>query len=117
MSKKGKKEPEEFIQDTDAYFEDGEQKWITLELEDGRTAECAVMGIYKGSNKKNYIAVVEEEKLESGEPYFYRYAEDENGDPVLSNIEDDEEWEIACDGFEELLDELEFEKMSSEDDD
>ncbi len=100
----------------EAYFDDGEQKWITLELDDGRTVECAVMGIYKATNKKTYIAVVEEDKLETGEPYFYRYSEDENGDPILDNIEDEDEWDIAVDAFEEILDDMELSEILQNED-
>ena len=31
-----------------------------------------------------------------GEVYLYRYSEDENGQPNLENIEDDDEYEDRC---------------------
>ena len=37
--------------------------------------------------------------------------EDEDGNPSLDNITDDEEYEIVADRFDELLDEEEFEAM------
>ena len=104
-----------------AYYEDGSWKWITLELDDGKEIECAVLGIFRGCNKRNYIAVVEQEKLENFdpdkdeveklEPYLYHYAEDENGEPVLTNITDDDEWDIACDAYEEMLANQIFDEM------
>ena len=46
-----------------------------------------------------------------GKVYIYRYFEDEDGNPSLDNITDDEEYEIVADRFDELLDEEEFEEM------
>ena len=42
--------------------------------------------------------------------YLYRYFE-ENGNPQLANIEDDEEYEIASDAFDEMLDNAEFDEL------
>ena len=46
-----------------------------------------------------------------GEVYLYRYAEDEQGLPQIDMIEGDEEYEIAADRFDELLDEEMYEDM------
>ena len=35
--------------------------------------------------------------------YLYRY-EEKNGEPALDNIDDDEEYEIVADAFDEFLD-------------
>ena len=48
---------------------------------------------------------------EAGEVYLYRYFEDEDGNPSLENILDDEEYEIVADRFDEIQDEQEFEEM------
>ena len=45
----------------------------------------------------------------------YRYSEDENGQPNLENIEDDDEYEIVADAFDELLDEQEYDEVVGED--
>ena len=50
-----------------------------------------------------------------GEVYLYRYSEDENGQPNLENIEDDDEYEIVADAFDELLDEQEYDELVGED--
>lgn len=42
-------------------------------------------------------------------------AEDENGQPNLENIEDDDEYEIVADAFDELLDEQEYDELVGED--
>ena len=57
----------------------------------------------------------EEENEEESQVYLYRY-EEEDGSPILSNIETDEEYEIAADTFDEILDEEEFYEMNGEDD-
>ena len=45
-----------------------------------------------------------------GEVFLYRYYE-ENGNPQLDNIEDDDEYELAADAFEEMLDAAEFDEI------
>ncbi|HJA43003.1 MAG TPA: DUF1292 domain-containing protein, partial [Candidatus Dorea stercoravium] len=47
---------------------------------------------------------------EEGDVYIYRYIETDPENPDLENIEDDEEYEIAADAFDEWLDEQEFEE-------
>ena len=42
-------------------------------------------------------------------------SEDENGQPNLENIEDDDEYEIVADAFDELLDEQEYDEVVGED--
>ena len=42
--------------------------------------------------------------------YIYRYHQ-ENGTPILENIENDEEYEAASDGFDEWLDSLEYDEL------
>lgn len=44
-----------------------------------------------------------------------RYSKDTNGQPKLENIESDEEYEIASDAFDELLDSMEYDELVSED--
>ena len=45
---------------------------------------------------------------------YYRYKETEEGVPELENIEDDEEYEIVADAFDELLDEAEYDEIVDE---
>ena len=64
---------------------------------------------------RDYIALLpvdeDEQPNEDGEVFIYRYAEDAEGNPSLENIEDDEEYEVVSDRFDELLDEAEFEDL------
>ena len=47
--------------------------------------------------------------------YLYRYSEPEEGEPVLDNIVDDDEYEIVADAFDELLDAQEYDELVGED--
>ena len=88
---------------------------VTLTLDDDEVVECAVLTIYE-ANGKDYIALLpldEYGESESGEVYLYRYAE-VDGEPTLENIEDDDEYEIAADAFDEWMDEQEFEELADE---
>ena len=77
------------------------------------SAECAVLTIFPAPNQKEYIALLpldENGENEDGEVYLYRYYE-ENGQPNLDNIDSDEEYEIAADAFDELMDTEQFNEM------
>jgi len=85
---------------------------VTLTLDDDSVVECEVITIYE-ANGKDYIALLplnEKGESESGDVYLYRYTEEE-GEPSLENIEDDDEYEIAADAFDEWMDEQDFEEM------
>ncbi len=85
---------------------------VTLTLDDNSVVECEVITIYEADGK-DYIALLplnENGESESGDVYLYRYFE-EGGEPSLENIEDDDEYEIAADAFDEWMDEQEFEEM------
>jgi hypothetical protein len=99
----------------DALFDDENKSTVTITLEDNTEIECVVLSIFE-AGERNYIAVLpEEENEEESQVYLYRY-EEEDGTPILSNIETDEEYEIAADAFDEILDEEEFYEMNGEDD-
>lgn len=97
--------------DMDFEFDDT----VTLTLDDGEEVECAVIAIYPVDGK-DYIALLpmEGEAADTGEVYLYRYEEDEEGNPNLSNIEEDEEYENAADAFDELLDMEEYDELVEE---
>ena len=97
---------------------DGGDTTVTLTLEDDSLLECVVLTIFRASNGVEYIALMPEtEEDEDGEVYLYRYGETEDGQPDLGNIESDEEYEIAADAFDEILDEQEFRELSGEEED
>ena len=96
--------------------EEAEETTVTLTLDDDTTLECIVINIFQAGDKE-YIALLpmEGEAAEDGEVYLYRYSEYEDGQPNLENIEDDEEFEIVSDAFDEMLDSAEFDELVSED--
>lgn len=88
---------------------------VTLTLDNDEEVECAVLVIYTVDDQ-DYIALLpidENGENEDGEVYLYRYNE-VDGEPELSNIEDDDEYEAAADAFDEWLDEMEFEELDDE---
>ena len=91
-----------------------EEVTVTLTLDDDTELECGVLTIYEVDGKE-YIALLpmDEAENEDGEVFIYRYAE-VDGEPTLENIEDDDEYEAAADGFDEWLDEQEFDELVEE---
>lgn len=94
--------------------DDGADMRVTLDMDDGSTVECEILTIFDLEDM-NYIALLpldeNDEPNEEGEVYIYRYFEDEEGNPSLENIDNDEEYEAVADRFDELLDEAEFDEM------
>lgn len=96
-------------------MEPQEEMTVTLTLDDGKELECVVLTIFT-AGERDYIALLPMNGPESeeGEVYLYRYFEKEDGQPNLENIEDDEEYEIVADAFDELLDEAEYDELVDE---
>lgn len=90
---------------------------VNLTLEDDTEIECAIVAIFPEEDRK-YIALIPVNDLENEDAsvLIYKYTEDENGEPGLENIEDDEEYDIAADAFDEYLDQQEFQELLSDDD-
>lgn len=92
----------------------GEEKLtVTLTLDNDEVLECAVLTIFSAGDRQ-YIALLpleDAEDTEEGDVFIYRFEEDENGEPTLDNIEDDDEYELAADAFDEWLDEQDFEEL------
>lgn len=93
-----------------------EQTTVTLTLEDDTEVECMVLTIFPAGDQE-YIALLPMDSVDEdeGEVYLYRYEEDADGNPNLTNIEDDDEYEIVADAFDELLDEQEYDELVGED--
>lgn len=91
---------------------DEAQITVTLTLENDEEVDCAVLTTYS-VNGRDYIALLpldEDGESADGDVFLYRY-EEVDGEPTLDNIEDDEEYEIAADAFDEWMDEQEFEEL------
>ena len=92
-----------------------EEITVTLTLDNNEVVECAVLTTYEAGGHE-YIALLplnENGESEDGDVYIYRYKE-VDGEPTLENIEDDAEYEIAADGFDEWMDEQEFEELGGD---
>lgn len=90
---------------------DVSQPTVTLTLDDDTEVVCAVLTIFPAPNGNEYIALLpldENGENQDGEVYLYRYSETEEGQPSLANIEEDEEYQIAADAFDEMLDSMQF---------
>lgn len=96
--------------------ENEEEMTVELELEDGSKITCAIVTILTVQNQ-DYIALLplnEKGENTEGEVWFYRYHEDENNpdtEPELTYIEEDDEYEIVADAFDEYLDNAEFDEF------
>lgn len=86
---------------------------VTLDLDDG-SVECRILTIFEADNQ-DYIALIplddKGNENADGEVYLYRYFEDEEGLPSIENIDSEEEYEIAADKFDEILDDEMFDEM------
>jgi uncharacterized protein YrzB (UPF0473 family) len=86
---------------------------VTMTLEDGTELCCDVIAIFEAAGRQ-YIALLPDkiiEGYEEGEVFLYRYEELEGEDVNLTPIDDEEEYDIVADAFDELLDEEEFNDM------
>ena len=85
----------------------------TLLLDGDSELVCAVLTIFPAGEHK-YIALLpldENGENQDGEVFLYRFFQEEGQQPTLENIEDDDEYEIAADAFDELLDSAEYDEV------
>ena len=84
---------------------------ITLSLDDGTELQCIVLDIFTVDDK-DYIALQPVEGEEDDNVFLYRFIQENDDDePELLNIEDDDEFEAVADAFEEILDTQDFDDM------
>lgn len=88
---------------------------VELTLDNDEVVECAILTLFEAGGRE-YIALLplNEDDTEEGDVYLYRYVETPEGEPELENIEDDDEYEIAADAFDEWMDTQEFEESDEE---
>ena len=80
-------------------------KTITLTMEDDTEVECAILTVFP-VDAKEYIALLpldENGQNETGEVYLYSFSRTADGDPMLANIEDDEEYDAAANAFNAVV--------------
>ena len=85
---------------------------VTLELDDGTQEDCQIICIFETLDRE-YIALmpIQDEDETDGSVYLYRYLEDEEGNPSLDDIEDEDEYDAVADAFDEILDTEDFEAL------
>ena len=92
---------------------------VTLTLENDEELECAVLSIFE-AEEREYIALLsldENGDNDDGQVFLYRFIDNgEDAEPDLENIEDDDEYEVVADAFDELLDDQEFDELVGEED-
>lgn len=93
-------------------------EYVTLTIDD-QPVRCEILVVFE-TDSKEYIALLplnaqEEPLYDDGEVWLYRFQRDVSGgdEHQLFNIEDDEEYELAADKFDEWLDTQEFEETIS----
>lgn len=86
-----------------------EEPTIVLTLEGGSELECACLTVFD-VNEKEYIALFPLTDNEDEDILLYRYHENSDDDWDVEYIEDDEEYEIVCDFFDQMLDDAEYEE-------
>lgn len=97
-----------------------EEMTVELELMDGTTLTCAVVTILT-VQEKDYIVLLpldENGENSDGEVFIYGYKENENDpneEPEMIYIDDDDEYEMVADAFDEYLDSVEFDELVEED--
>ncbi len=98
---------------------DAEDMTVELELEDGEIVNCAIITILEVENKDYIVLLPLDENGENtdGEVWFYRYFEDQEdleAEPTLEFIDDDAEYEMVAEAFDEYLDQSEFDEIVEE---
>ena len=92
---------------TELFFGDEEDVILTLTDEDGNDIDTQMLAVFEIEElSTEYVAVLqlnEEHEVENGEVIILRYSEDEDGDPEINAIEDEEEYEIVTEAFRQLV--------------
>ena len=79
---------------------------VTLTLDDDTEIECAILTVFP-VDAQEYIALLpldENGQNQDGEVYLYKFSRTEKGDPILANIESDDEYAKAAEAFDIVLD-------------
>ena len=99
-------------QPKDSEFKDRDT--MTLDLDDGGKLECIVLYVFLVNNRE-YIALLpmndEGHVEEDAQIFLYRFEELGDDEVNLETIEDDDEFELVSDYFDEMLDEQEFNEL------
>ena len=99
-------------QPKDSEFKDRDT--MTLDLDDGGKLECIVLNVFPVNNRE-YIALLpmndEGHVEEDAQIFLYRFEELGDDEVNLETIEDDDDFDLVSDYFDEMLDEQEFNEL------
>lgn len=93
-----------------------EEMYVDIVIDDkGTVVNCEVITIFEVCGA-DYVALQPKSNPldPEQEVWFFRYSEnpdDPNEEPILGNIDDDQEYEIVLDAFEEYLDDQYFDEV------
>lgn len=105
---------EDEIQQSDEYVDEielgeDEEFVVNLTLDDDTEIECVILNIFEAENGQKYISLIPSEQYESdsdkNDLFIYRFAVSPSGDPLLGNIETEEEYFQAAEAFDKFCDE------------
>ena len=85
----------------------GEEDILTLVMDDDTELHCYIIAIFD-VNDREYIALDPIDSDEYDKALVYRYSESEDGEMILDNIEDDDEYEAVADVFDEFMDAIDL---------
>ena len=92
---------------------------ITLTMDD-EEIECIVLNTFEVSDQ-TYVSLLpldaDDEDEDETEVYLFRLSTTASGEPDLQPIEDETEYELVEDAFDEWLDAQEFEEFEFDDED
>lgn len=83
---------------------------LTINLDDGTDLDCEILSILNVGGQ-DYIYLLPQENCkfsDEGEFFIYKYFENENEEITLDNNLTDDEFDMASDAFDALLDEQEY---------
>lgn len=78
---------------------------ITLTMEDDTEVDCAILTVFPVEGTE-YIALLpldDQGKNHDGEVFLFAFSKTEQGDPILANIEDEDEYRAASEAFDQIL--------------
>ncbi len=87
-------------------LEEQDEEIVVLTDEDGNEHEYTIVQVLKVDGKDYAVLLPVEPENEDDEAAVILRIDQEDGEDVLAEIEDDEEFERVAEAWEELLDEL-----------
>lgn len=95
-----------------------EDMTVDITLEDNTVVTCEIVTILEVEGQEYIVLLPTDLDEDEQEVWIYRYSEnpdDPNEEPVLEYIEDDDEYEVVADAFDEFMDNQEFEALAEDD--